>query len=305
MHCSSSMRVDVAIVGGGPAGLSAALMLGRCRRTVVVFDDGNYRNRDARVVHGFLTRDHAEIPPEELRALGRADLCRYPTVSMVYATVVDARQEDGQFVLVAESGDELACQALLLATGFRDRRPDIAGVTDLHGAFVAPCPYCDAWDVRDQPLAALSHCDERGAAFARVLGRWSGDIVLFGERPSQLSDVERAALAARGVLVEQRIVKLVTRDGDGIRLVLSDGTSIWRRMLFYHLGGEPMSTLASRLGAQRTEHGSFVVDRHEKASIPGLFIAGDATRDALQAIVAAGEGSTAAIAINEYLCEKE
>jgi thioredoxin reductase len=299
------MRVEAAIVGGGPAGLSAALVLGRCRRDVLVFDDHNYRNRDARIVHGYLTRDHVPTSPGDLRSLGRADLARYPTVRIVEETVVEARRTLEGFALLTNTGTQIETRTLLLATGFRDTLPTIAGARDLHGQLVAPCPYCDAYDVRDQPLAAFSHPDEVGARFAAVISRWSKDVVFCAERRPELSDSMRETLARKGVRVEHRELRSVERERDGLRLVFAEGETLWRRMMFYHLGGEPVSNLAERLGAEVTEHRSVLVDRHQASSIPGLFVAGDATRDVLQAIVAAGEGSSAAVSINEYLCQTE
>ena len=300
---ASRRRVEIVIVGGGPAGLSAALVLGRCRREVVVFDDGTYRNRDARELRGFLTRDGT--PPRELRRIAHDELSRYSTVSVVPGTVAEVRPIDGRFALLTTAGQQVDCDAVLLATGFRDLQPAIGGVPELHGDLVVPCPYCDAWEVRDQPLAAFSHPDDRGARFALVLGQWSSDIVFCSEERPQIADGLRRELTARGVRVEHRELRSVERERDGVRLVFTEGGSLWRRKLFYHLGGSPASTLAARAGAKVDDKGSVEVDAKGASSISGLFVAGDATRDVLQAIVAAGEGASAGVTINEYLCGKE
>lgn len=298
------MRLDAVIVGAGPAGLSAALVLGRARRSVVLFDDGNYRNRDARRVHAFLTRDR-ETSPETLRALGRADLEMYSTVRIVRDTIIDVKRTADGFAALASSGDEIHSGAMLLATGFRDTLPAIAGARELHGDLVVPCPYCDAYEVRDQPLAAFSHPDSRGAEFANVLAQWSSDVIFCAERRPQVADDERARLAKKGVRIEHRELRSVEREGQGLRLVFVEGASVWRRMLFYHLGGGPASNLGTRLGAKLHSNGSVEVDRRQASSIPGLFVAGDATRDVLLAVVAAGEGSAAGVAINKFLCDRE
>lgn len=301
--CMARRAVEVVIIGGGPAGLSGALVLGRCRRDVVLFDDGNYRNASAPQMRGFLTRDR--IAPRELRQLAHAELARYPSVAIVPETVADARRIDGGFALITKTGDEYECTALLVATGFRDTQPAIAGARELHGELVVPCPYCDAWEVRDQPIAAFSYPDERGARYALLLAQWSNDVVFCSDRRPQLSDGLRRELAARNVRVEHRELRSVERDGKGIRLVFAEGESLWRRSLFYHLGGEPTSQLASRLGAVCAENGGVETTRKGETNIAGLFVAGDASRDVLQAIVAAGEGAAAAVTINEYLCSKE
>jgi thioredoxin reductase len=295
--------VEVVVVGGGPAGLSAALLLGRCRREVVVFDDGNYRNASAPVMRGFLTRD--QISPRELRQIAHAELSRYPSVSVIPKTVAGARRIGEKFALLMNDGEELHCAALLLATGFRDTLPAIAGARELHGELVVPCPYCDAWEVRDQPIAAFSYPNDTGAAYASMLAQWTDDLIFCAERRPVLSDEMRRSLASRHVRVEHRELRSVERDGDGVRLIFAEGETVWRKKLFYHLGGGPASRLFEHLGAAVDDKGGVETDRKGQSSVRGLFVAGDATRDVLQAIVAAGEGCAAAVTINEYLCKKE
>jgi len=268
-----------------------------------VFDDRRYRNGTAQSMKGFITRDH--IPPQQFRELAYEDLRRYPTVKVRHESVIEARRLDRGFALLLKSGDEIHCGALLLATGFSDAPPTIAGAQELHGKLVAPCPYCDAYEVRDQPLAAFSYPDDVGGRFAFLLGQWSSDVVFCAEKRPQLSDELRERLARRSVRVEQRELRSVERDGEGVRLTFSEGESLWRRMLFYHLGGRCNTTLAQHLGAAVDEAGSVEVDRRQATSIPGLWVAGDATRDVLQAVVAAGEGAAAAVCMNEYLCGGE
>jgi thioredoxin reductase len=293
-------RFEAAIVGGGPAGLSAALVLGRCRRRVVVFDDRGYRNAASHALHGFLSRDG--VDPAELRRIARAELAAYPSVSLVEQAVVDAARVDGGFRLDLAGGGAVRCRALLLATGIVDRMPEVDGAAALTGTRLFHCPYCDGWELRDQPLAAIGHPDDRGGEFALVLAQWSRDLVLCTGGPARFSARIAARLAARGVEVDERPLSALEPDRDGVTVRFASGEARWRRAVFHHLGARQRSDLAERLGCRFDEHGGVEVDRHEATCVPGLYVAGDATRDVLQAIVAAGEGAAAAVMINERLC---
>ena len=140
------MRYDVVIVGGGPAGLSAALMLGRCRRSVLVIDAGEPRNRVSRGLHGFLTQDG--VRPEELRNRGRADAARYPSILLRDGRVIGATSDAGGFVITVATGEIVKARILLLATGRADPLPEISGAREFFGRGVHHCPYCDGWESR-------------------------------------------------------------------------------------------------------------------------------------------------------------
>ena len=293
---------EAAIVGGGPAGLSAALVLGRCRRRVVVLDDRRYRNEASHALHGFLSRDG--IDPAELRRIARAELAAYPSVSLVEQAVVEAARVDGGFRLELADGSAVRCRALLLATGLVDHLPEVDGAAALRGTRLFHCPYCDGWELRDQPLAAIGHADDRGGEFALVLVQWSRDLVLCTGGPARFSERVAARLAARGIEVDERPLRSLEADRDGVTLRFAAGEPRWRRAVFHHIGAKQRSDLAARLGCRFDEHGGVEVDRHEATCVPGLYVAGDATRDVLQAIVAAGEGAAAAVMINQRLCSE-
>jgi thioredoxin reductase len=299
------MDIEVAIVGGGPAGLSAALMLGRARRRVVVFDGGRHRNDEARAVHGFLTRDGTA--PGSLRALGRAELRAYRTVSIVDQPIVAAARGERGFVLHTAGGEQVHARRLVLATGVHDVWPPVPGVEAFHGRRVMPCPYCDGWELRDRPLGAYAHADERGARYAALLQQWSRDVVLYTGGPAQLSDDARARLRRRGIELEERAVERIDDDPehDGIRLALAGGRTRRCAALFYHLGCQPGNRLARLLGAELDDEGGVAVDRRGATSIAGLYAAGDATRDTLQAIVGAGEGAAVALAVDQSLAMED
>src|SRR3954453_17790821 len=182
------MQYDVIIVGGGPAGLSAATILGRARRRVVVFDDGKYRNEASRAVHGFLTRDG--IHPAELRRIGREQLSRYD-VEYRCIHINAARRIDEGFELTLSDGALVQSRKLLLATGVTDHIPDVEGMRQFYGAGVFHCPYCDGWEVRDRPLAAYGRA---AAGLAASLKTWSDDVVLCTDGPATFKADESALL---------------------------------------------------------------------------------------------------------------
>src|SRR5436190_2487856 len=201
------MLYDVIIVGGGPAGLSAATILGRARRRVILFDDGRYRNHASRGVHGFLTRDG--VHPAELRRIAREQLERYDVeirCARVAAVAICARG----FQLTLDDGAGLECRRLLLATGVEDEVPDIPGVDRFYGNGVFHCPYCDGWEVRDQALVAYG---KAAAGLAASLRGWSSDVVLCTGGPATVKPAEAARLERLGVPVERRpIARLEGRD---------------------------------------------------------------------------------------------
>src|SRR3954471_345856 len=175
--------LDVIIVGAGPAGLSAALILGRCCRDVLVFDTGIYRNAASHALHGYLTRDGT--PPLELLTLGREQLAPYDTVRLEHAEVVDARCVGGTFTVTLRDGSTRRCRKLLIATGVVDVLPAIDGIDSLYGRSVFHCPYCDGWEFRGKRLAIYGKGDA-GKGLALELTLWSSDIVLCTDGPAEL-----------------------------------------------------------------------------------------------------------------------
>jgi thioredoxin reductase len=198
--------LDVLIVGAGPAGLSAALVLGRCRRRVVICDAGHPRNAASLGLHGFLTRDG--IDPAEFLHIGREQLRPYETIELRQTEVIDARRLAGGFEVTLSDGERISSRKLLLATGVVDEVPAIAGLAELYGRSVFHCPYCDGWEMRDQSLAVYG-CGENGLGLTLELLLWSRDLVLCTDGPSQLSEEERRRLVHHNIgLREERITRL-------------------------------------------------------------------------------------------------
>jgi thioredoxin reductase len=295
---------DVIVVGAGPAGLSAALMLGRCRRSVLVFDNGQPRNRASRALHGYLTRDG--VSPAEFLRLARAELAAYDTVRLVEADVASAAcQPDGRFLVSLTTGERFVARKLLLATGVVDNLPEIPGFRELYGRSVFHCPYCDGWEVRDAPIAIYGR-GARGAGLGLELTAWSRDLVLCTDGPSEIEPASLEQLARNGIAVrEERVVHLEGRDGVLSQVVFQDGPPLPRRALFFTTGQYQRSDLLVHLGCEFNEKGTVRTGKYETTHIPGLFVCGDASRAVQWVVVAASEGAEAAFAINTDLVRED
>jgi thioredoxin reductase len=293
---------DVIIVGGGPAGLSAALVLGRCRRRVLICDHGRPRNQHAREMHGFLSRDC--IPPSELLRIGREQLRPYG-VRILDREVVDAVRTEEGFRVALKGGKGISSRKLLIATGVRDRIPDIEGIEPLYGVSVHHCPYCDGWEEREKPLAVFGKGNS-GVALSLSLKTWSDDIILCTDGPSRIDREGRQQLERFGIPIRTvRIARLEGSDGLLERVHFVDGSSIERQALFFTTGQDQSCNLAERLGCAFTGKGAVWTNRQEGTGIPGLYVAGDASWDVQFVIVAAAEGAKAAVAINKELQEED
>ena len=290
---------DVVIVGGGPAGLSAALVLGRCRRRVLVCDSGQPRNASSRHLHGYLTRDG--INPKEFLGLAREELSRYDTVEVRQARVSDARCEAGGFRSILATGEHVWSRKLLLATGVVDNIPEVEGLRELYGRSVFHCRYCDGWELRDLPIAIYGR-GVRAVGLSLELTAWSRDLVLVTDGPAEIEVDDRQRLARNAIGVrEDRIERLEGREGMLERIVFETGDSVARRALFFTTGQEQRSHLAVSLGCTFSDKGTVSTGKYETTHLPGLYVAGDASRAVQWVIVAAAEGAEAAYSINQAL----
>jgi thioredoxin reductase len=294
-----AQNYDVIVVGGGAAGLSAALVLGRARRKVAVVDAGTPRNAPAAHMQGFLSRDG--MPPAEFSAAGRAEVIGYG-VDLLEDQVVGI--EPG-FVVRLAGGQALTARRILVATGVGDELPDIPGVRERWGRDLLHCPYCHGWEVRDQPLGVLG-TQPGSAHHAQLVRQWSDDVVFF-VNTYDLSSAERFQLEARGIrVVEGEVARLVVDDDELTGVELTDGRVIERTAVFIRPGNPPRADgLLSGLSCEVDEAGFVTVDATGRASTPGVWAAGNAVDPRAQVITAAGAGSAAAIAINADLVQDD
>lgn len=294
-------QADVVVVGGGPAGLSAALVLGRCRRRVVVVDAGEPRNAASRAVHGLLGQEG--VDPGELRAAARAQLRPY-AVELLRGCATRARRVEAGFAVELEDGREVRGRRLLLATGLRDRLPRVRGFAPLYGVSAHHCPYCDGWEHQDEPLVAWAQGPD-AAAFALLLTSWSDDVLLCTDG-APVSREDRARLRRRGVAVRaDRVARLEGRGGRLRSVVFARGDAVAREALFFHLGTEVASLLAEQLGCANSEDAGVHANDEEETTTAGVWVAGDASKDVLLVVAAAAEGARAAVEIHASLLEEE
>ncbi len=294
---------DVIIVGGGPAGLSAALVLGRCRRKVLICDAGRQRNLRAVAMHGYLTRDG--IPPHEFLKVAHEQLTEYHNVEYRAVEVADAKCSTDGFRVTLDGGEQQQCRALVLATGVVDELPNLLGLDEFYGKTVWHCPYCDGWEHRDRPLAVYGR-GESGLGLTTTVSNWSRDLALCTDGPHELSEKQFAGLKKIGVRVfTERIERLEGSDGrlSGIRFF--DGSLLPREGMFVLTHQVQASPLAAGLGCEDYRKRSVETGEHQKTQVPGLYVVGDASRDVQMVIIAAAEGADAAFSINKYLMSKD
>jgi len=294
---------EVVIVGGSAAGLSAALVLGRSRRNVLVCDTNQPRNGSSPTSHSMYTRDGT--PSADLIAIGRAQLERYD-VELRAVGVTQVRSADQHTFLIAlANGEQVRSRRVLLATGVRDILPPLAGIEQFWGTSVVHCPYCHGWEVRDQPIAVLS-TGEIAIHFVYLLRNWSRDLVLCTNGFGQLTEAERDRIMSMDVQIyEQPIAQLEGKQAQLNSIRFVDGTLIERHALFIRPGQEQQSRLAYDLGCKIDAGGIIIVDEQGQTSVVGVYAAGDMMRQSQQIVFAAADGARIAMEINQSLVDED
>jgi thioredoxin reductase len=298
----NSERYEVIVVGGGAAGLSAALVLGRARRRTLVVDAGQPRNAPAAHMHGYLSRDG--MPPTEFLALGREEIARYG-VDLVRDRAVDVTRGT-DFTVVLESGRIARARRLIVATGLKDELPTVPGVAERFGRDVLHCPYCHGWEVRDRAFGVLA-TTPMSVHQALMVSQWSKDVTLFLHQVAEetLSDDDLRRLSAAGVkVVPGEVAGLMIEDDRLTGVHLADGTTHAREVLFVAPRAIPQTGLLEKLGAELTEtpFGSYpVVDPTGLTSVPGVWAVGNAMGFSEQVVNAAAGGYRAGAFINGEL----
>jgi thioredoxin reductase len=300
---------DCIVVGGGAAGLSAALALGRARRRTLVVDAGSQSNRPAHGVGGLLGHDGR--PPAELYELGRRELAAYPSVALRDGEVVEGtRLDGGGFELRLADGTRERARRVLLATGMDYRPPQLPGIAERWGRSVFHCPFCHGWEVRERPLAVLGS-GEDGTRRALLLRAWSDDVTLVTDGPAELREEDARRLAAAGVAVDERPVAGLRGPGDALEAVVfaDDGGELPCNGLLVPVTLHQRSPLAQQLGASTAAAGLaadavVVAEMGLATAVPGLSAAGDTTGAMPSVANAVAAGATAAAFVVHGLMEE-
>jgi thioredoxin reductase len=295
-------RFDVVVVGGGAAGLSAALVLGRSRRSVLVVDAGEPRNAPAAHMQGVLSRDG--MPPAEYLALGRQEIRGYGARLVTDEVTALFPEEDGEFTVRLREGADVRARRVIVATGLVDELPKIPGLAERWGRDVLHCPYCHGWEVRDQAFGTLAH-PALGAHQALLLTQWSKNITLFLHDVEALPDGQREQLEAAGIpVVELPVEEIVCADDRLTGARLSDGTVVPLDVLFAAGTPVPRDTLLRDLGARTTPTpvGPYTeVDATGRTSVAGVWAVGNAAGPTEQVVNAVSAGYRAGQTINAEL----
>lgn len=297
-------QYDVAIIGGGPAGLSAALALGRARRQVLLLDFGTPRNARAHEVHNFVTRDG--IPPAEFRRIAHEQLAAYPSVARANQRVERIAGGPDAFELDLQGGVNVRSRRIILALGMVDVLPDLPGYRELWGYSLFQCPYCHGWEEQDKAFGFIAPGPDK-MDFAIFLLGWSRDVVVFTDGRYEVPEAMRERLAAAGIRIEERpIRRLVSRPAEGAQgerleaVELADGGHVAREVLFVR-PPQRQTVLVEALGLALDANGFVKVDGRQATSSPGIFAAGDMTTMMQSALAAAAAGQHAAGMVNHDL----
>ncbi len=294
---------DVIIVGAGPAGSAAAMVLARMRRTVLIIDDGEPRNKLSHGMHNYLSRD-GELPGNFLK-MAHAELVRYKIAHIASRAITAKKLENDLFEVKDAQGKAYQAHRLLIATGVTDKIPDILGMKELWGSGVYHCPYCDGFELCDKKIGLYAQ-KFNGYGMALSLRHLTQELTLFTDGAGYLRKSQIAQLASKDIRVVTKKIQELTRSDNSLTCItFKDGTSTPCDAVFVHHGHRVNNELLLQLGARVSNKGAAITNRKQECSIPNLYVAGDAAIDMHFVAVAAAEGTKAAVAIHDSLMQAE
>lgn len=291
--------LDVIIIGGGPAGLNAAVVLGRCSRKVIVFDTGTYRNRWSHGMHNYLTQD--DILPADFIKIAHKELNKYG-VRLLHKKVVTAKKNDDDVFIVKDSeGEMYHSKKLLVATGLIDNLPEIDGFKEMYGKSVFHCPYCDGWELRNKKIGIYAR-NKEGWELALSLKCWTDDVTLYTDGKNKVKSSQKEQLDANNIpVVIYPFARLEGKDGQLEKIIFRNGSEHACDAIFFVNGFKQQCNLMEDLGCEVNKKGVVITNRLQQTNTSGLYVAGDASRDMHFVVVAAAEGAKAGVMINKEL----
>ncbi|MEC0986397.1 NAD(P)/FAD-dependent oxidoreductase [Bacillus safensis] len=296
------MLLDCAIIGGGPAGLSAALVVGRGRKQVIVFDNELPRNRVTQESHGFITNDG--MTPFEIRQAGEADLQKYPHIQIKRSQIVDIQKKEESFTLLTHEGDAFEAKKIILATGLQDILPEIEGIHDVYGKTLFSCPFCDGWELKEKALALIAE-NQRALHMAKLLSNWTKDLIVF-TNGHMLAEEDKTLLTAHSIQVIDVPIVSIDHDNGQLRtLQLANGEIVNREGGFVASEFKQSAPFAEKLGCQMTKNAGIETDILGRTTVSGVFACGDNLGGPAQLVLAAAAGSQAGMGVIHELVQEE
>ncbi len=294
---------DVIVIGGGPAGLSCALVLGRCKRKVLVCDSGFPRNRFSQAMHSFLSLDGEH--PKVFLDRARQELKKYG-VHYKRTEVVTAQSNSGGFLVTTKNGSEYVAKKLVLATGISDTLPAIGNISRFYGKTVLHCPYCDGWEFNQKAWVVYAVSARAAVEICLRYKTWSDNITLLAAHCVGLNRVSREKLRRNGIkLCDEKAIRL-SGTGNKLELIhLANGQTLKADVLFFSTPQKKPGSLTQQLGCECNKKGAVCFNRHQQTNVPGVFVAGDLGEDMQLVVIAAAEGAKAAVVINTLLNKEE
>lgn len=297
------MLLDCAIIGGGPAGLSAALVVGRGRKQVIVFDDELPRNRVTQKSHGFITNDG--MTPFEIRQAGEADLQNYPHIQIKRSRIIEVQNNEENFSLLTQEGERFETKKIILATGLKDILPEMKGIHEVYGKTLFSCPFCDGWELKDRPLALIAE-NPRALHMAKLLSNWTKDLIVFTNGKQVFAEEEKALLSAHSIqVIDEPIMSIHHENGQMHSLHLANGETVNREGGFVASEFKQSAPFAETLGCQMTKNGGIETDILGRTTVSGVFACGDNLGGPAQLVLAAAAGSQAGMGVIHELVQEE
>ena len=294
---------DVIIIGGGPSGLNAAVVLGRCKRSVLLFDHGQQRNRYSHGMHNYLTRD--DVAPQKFLEVSRKEVKKYGAKIIDVQVSHAKKMNKKSFEITTIDRKKYHSKKLILATGLADILPEIKGAKSLYGVSMFHCPYCDGWECSDQKLVVYSKT-KAGIELALTLSQWTSEITIFTDGNKYGSKKDLDLLSKKNIIMEYRPIASFEGNKGKVKFIsLDNGDKHATDAIFFSNGYKVQCDLVESLGCNMGKNNVAITNKSQQTNIPGLYVVGDASKDMHFVVVAAAEGAKAAVYINKELLKEE